>query len=1273
MASRFINVGKPTIAWRLGAAISAALLGLSAAAWSAEPPLPAVDQATLLRASALFNAGRLVEAEVIFKAAVASMDSGAMPAGDLGRCVGPLVSIYRTWGRQEDALRMAERQREFLEKAAMNVTIRDQLLDENAIQRVDILAALERYDQAETLLKRLLDADQKQPGEIVRGLNLLVKSARLAELKGDAKIVRPRWQRVIEQGGQIMADMGRREIPRVKLPEIVAIVAAANVAIENFAAAIEAEQLLLANQTAAQDRAAALNTRAAIAILQAQNHEYATAQASLIALLADVRKKSSNSPEEADLLGRLGGVFEAEGLATEAKRQWRLAAGIYAGLLVKADREQSPAPVVMNLLAQLQMAQQQSGDYRAAIDTDRRLLKLREDRLGKNHPLAVAVRSDLGALLGASENYESAQPLLAEVLAYWRHHAPAAPTQLARAANDLGVVERAIGSFVSAQSLFDEALAIRERLLRSDDLRLAYSLNNAASVRLARGEYSAAVALFDRAIGIYRGRGRIAEDSLSGALLNVAMAYKSQGQYAKAGQYCREALKAYEHVFGADAPGAVAYYSALTTLAIADDRLDEAGQFNLHAWSLCTQHHLDRDLVAATVLHHRATIAYRRGNLDSAFDDWKAALEIQTAAGQTAGIARTLNYLAKTESLRGHAESAEKIYRQALERQRGIEAYPAMHYLTYCNLAEILHAEGKSAEASEMLQLAVKLVEAPRAGTIGAEEERAEYFSQFASAFDLLVTWSLQEGQTDRAFEVAERGRSRTFLDQLSLAGVDLRETLTGDAGKALLERERTTRERLGTLRGRMQAAASQSGTDLDRLTKEFAAAQDQFAAVWGEIRNASPFYRERLSRDAAIGSLAAARQSMQRSDGMLLFYYLGAKQSYLLLVGDEKTPVEIVPLEIPLVLADSLRIRAGHLTRDAAVSLVSQYLADLRDRAGGRGLSGIVTSPKGIIASEQGTQLAEVLVPRAVRKRIQDRRPRQITIVPDGALHQLPFESLLVEGGAKPRYLLDVLPPIAYSPSATILMNLESRPAAAASSVASVLTVGNPHYPQADVAPPAHLVAALSRDAYLDLGGRLPPLPGTSLECQRVAAAFAPKQVTLLEADDATEANVRRQIAGRRYVHLAAHGLVDQQHGNLFGAIALTPGPSAGETADNDGFLSLHEIHSLPLSSCELMVLSACQTNVGPDRPLEAGASLAQAFLAAGSRRVICSHWNVDDASTAELMGAFFEGVAKQQPADGAVNYAVLLQQARQKVRSNPRWASPYYWAPFVLVGPAE
>jgi CHAT domain-containing protein len=274
------------------------------------------------------------------------------------------------------------------------------------------------------------------------------------------------------------------------------------------------------------------------------------------------------------------------------------------------------------------------------------------------------------------------------------------------------------------------------------------------------------------------------------------------------------------------------------------------------------------------------------------------------------------------------------------------------------------------------------------------------------------------------------------------------------------------------------------------------------------------------------------------------------------------------------------------------------------------------------------------------------------------------------------PRYVLDEWPPIAYAPSAMILAALEQRKSTGQGSANSLLTVGNPRYPEVDPA-----VTRSSSDValadYLAAGGTLSPLPGTSTECRKVATAFRSagvQDVATLEDINASEQNVRAHLAGRKFVHLAAHGLVDLQYQNLFGAIALTqPERFETTTTDNDGFLSLFEIYGLPLGNCDLVVLSACQTNVGPERPLEAGSTMARAFLAAGAKRVVCSHWDVDDESTSELIGAFTAGIGESLRAGQPPNYAQALDDARKYVREQPKWSSPYYWAPFVLMGPAK
>jgi CHAT domain-containing protein len=332
---------------------------------------------------------------------------------------------------------------------------------------------------------------------------------------------------------------------------------------------------------------------------------------------------------------------------------------------------------------------------------------------------------------------------------------------------------------------------------------------------------------------------------------------------------------------------------------------------------------------------------------------------------------------------------------------------------------------------------------------------------------------------------------------------------------------------------------------------------------------------------------------------------------------------------------------------------------------------------PRGIVgttvAPERGGSparlLAEVFLPEPLRRRIETERPKRLLIVPDGALHQLPFEALLLADEPAPRYVLDAWPPIAYLPSAGILERLLERPAAASEGPV-LLTIGDPYYRSND--PAVAAAGEATRNAFLT--GQLQRLPGTGRECAAVAAVFGPDRALQFLGNEATEANVKRHAPGRRFLHLAAHGLVDEHWDNLFGGIALTPTESASTPAADDGLLSLDEIHELPIAGCELAVLSACQTSVGPDRPLEAGSTLARGFLAAGARRVVASLWSVADDSTAQLMQSLFRQIAgSAAESAGGVDYAAALQQARRQLRSNPKTADPYYWAPFILLGPAE
>jgi CHAT domain-containing protein len=316
---------------------------------------------------------------------------------------------------------------------------------------------------------------------------------------------------------------------------------------------------------------------------------------------------------------------------------------------------------------------------------------------------------------------------------------------------------------------------------------------------------------------------------------------------------------------------------------------------------------------------------------------------------------------------------------------------------------------------------------------------------------------------------------------------------------------------------------------------------------------------------------------------------------------------------------------------------------------------------------------LGEILLPADARNRIRALAPEIAIVVPDGALHKLPFEALLLPAKAGPAYVLDELPPLAYAPSVAILDRLTDPKPASPDSLRSLLTVANPAYPTAGTAPPrAERPAPSTGLAPTTLWDKFPMLKHAGDESKRVSDCFDPTQVKALTGEQATKTALIVGLPGRRVVHIAAHGIADTSFDNHFGALVLTPPPPGKDASDDNGFLSLHEIYQLPLDQCELAILSACVTNVGPQPPLEAGVTLATGFLAAGARRVVASHWGVDDESTSELMAAFVQEVKAARPGEPGL-FARALKQARLRVRSRAVWSAPYFWAPFVLVGPAD
>jgi CHAT domain-containing protein/tetratricopeptide (TPR) repeat protein len=265
-----------------------------------------------------------------------------------------------------------------------------------------------------------------------------------------------------------------------------------------------------------------------------------------------------------------------------------------------------------------------------------------------------------------------------------------------------------------------------------------------------------------------------------------------------------------------------------------------------------------------------------------------------------------------------------------------------------------------------------------------------------------------------------------------------------------------------------------------------------------------------------------------------------------------------------------------------------------------------------------------------------------RLVIVPDGALHRLPFAALpLADGGP-----LIARFGISLAPSLAVARLLIRRPAAGAG---PILALGDPAFGSHPATAPR---AELMREAF-DAAGGLPRLVASADEARR-AAGYAEGSVLRL-GEDASEAFLKHtSLTGFRVLHFATHALVDDR---TVARTALALAPGGGE----DGFVTAGEIAQLSLDA-DLVVLSACRTADGMLVGGEGVQGLTAPFLQAGARAVLATLWPVSDRGAARFEAQFYRALAGGAPAGEA------LRRASQSAIAGGEPAAE--WAAFVLVG---
>jgi CHAT domain-containing protein len=198
----------------------------------------------------------------------------------------------------------------------------------------------------------------------------------------------------------------------------------------------------------------------------------------------------------------------------------------------------------------------------------------------------------------------------------------------------------------------------------------------------------------------------------------------------------------------------------------------------------------------------------------------------------------------------------------------------------------------------------------------------------------------------------------------------------------------------------------------------------------------------------------------------------------------------------------------------------------------------------------------------------------------------------------------------------------------------------------------------------------QLEPLPETKSELQEIAKALHASATSVFVLDQATERRVKTMdLSQTRVIAFATHALTAGEFkGYAEPALVLTP-PAQGDEID-DGLLAASEVAQLKLNA-DWIILSACNTAAADGTPGAPGLSgLARAFIYAGSRALLVSHWDVDSRMAARLTS---ETVSLHQ-SDPTMSKAEALRRAMLAVLDDPvlppQYRHPAFWAPFFIVG---
>jgi CHAT domain-containing protein len=182
--------------------------------------------------------------------------------------------------------------------------------------------------------------------------------------------------------------------------------------------------------------------------------------------------------------------------------------------------------------------------------------------------------------------------------------------------------------------------------------------------------------------------------------------------------------------------------------------------------------------------------------------------------------------------------------------------------------------------------------------------------------------------------------------------------------------------------------------------------------------------------------------------------------------------------------------------------------------------------------------------------------------------------------------------------------------------------------------------------------------LPFSEMNIKELCATYSGKS---LQKDEVTKNNFIKNSTNCNIIHLATHSSIKKTE-PLKSKLLF----SQYCAADSSNCLTLEDIYNTHFKA-DLVVLNACETNLGYFENGEGVINFPRAFLISGSKSVLSTLWKTDDQSSSELISSFYNELSHGCEKDEALRNAKL---GYLKKATSSDDANPLYWASSIIIG---